>query len=358
MSVEPRGPGAAAASDAGIGEVFGFVRRFVPEALVDGPGWERLLDRIGDWPGWAIMSSVAGFEFRLWEAEPSADFVPSVWTSSALVDFFVERGRVAPAGSRPAALGAFLSRMSGDGWPASGLLEYDLVGLPSGERPDPGLFVNVGPYPQHAGMPPPGEVVGLLADALCLPRDDDERAAVERVCEALPPGAFAKSLGAMPSRERRAVRIQVDGISAGGVPGFLSRIGWAGPIPLAERTLADMLAAAARFSLALDVAPSGPMPHIGLEMSPFTRGLGSFDEWLGSVRSDWQPLVEHLVDRGLCLPSKGDALLEFCGVDWLWGIDGAPALKVYRTIVGPKVIVSDDGVQAKAYAGMIPLPAS
>ena len=345
-------------SGEGIGELFGFVRRFVPEALLDGAGWEHLLDRIGDWPGSAIMSSVAGFEFRLWEAEPSADFIPSVWTSSALVDFFVEQGRAAPAGSREAALGAFLSRMSGDGWPASGLLEYDVVGVPRGERPDPGLFVNVGPYPQHAGMPPLGEVVGLLADALCLPRDDDELRAVEGACEALPPGAFAKSLGAMPGRERRAVRIQVDGISAGGVPGFLSRIDWAGPIQLVDDTLADMLAVATRFSLALDAAPHGPLPHIGLEMSPFTQGLGAFDEWLNSARGDWQPLIEHLVARDLCLPSKGEALLEFCGLDWLWGADGAPAFKVYRTIVGPKVVVSDDGVQTKAYVGMILFPAS
>ena len=100
------------------------------------------------------------------------------------------------------------------------------------------------------------------------------------------------------------------------------------------------------------------LPHIGLEISPFTEGLGSFDEWVGSMRSDWQPLVEHLVDRELCLPQKGEAMLEFCGVDWLWGTGGAPSLKVYRTIVGPKVIVSDDGVQAKAYVAMMLFPAS
>lgn len=336
----------------------GFVGRFVPEALLDGSGWEQVLDRIGDWPASAIMSSVAGFEFRLWEAEPVADFIPSVWTSSALVDFFVERGRAAPDGSRPAALGAFLSQMSGDGWPASGLLEYDVVGVPGGEQPDPGLFINVGPYPQHAGMPPPTEVVGILADALCMPRDDSERAAVQRVCDALPKGAFAKSIGAMPSRDRRAVRIQVDGIAESDVAGFLERIGWSGPIPLTEDTLADMLSAAKRFSLALDVAPHGPLAHIGLEISPFTEGLGSFDEWVGSVRGDWRSLVEHLVARGLCLPQKGEALLEFCGVDWLWGTDGGPAIKVYRTIVGPKVIVGEDGVHAKAYVAMVLFPES
>ena len=219
-------------SSASIGELFGFVRRFVPETLLDGAGWEQLLARIGHWPGSAIMSSVAGFEFRLWEAGPSADFIPSVWTSSALVDFLVERGRAAPTGLAACSVGRFLvadeRRRFGR---ASGLLEYDVVGVPSGERPDPGLFVNVGPHPENAGAPPPGEVVGLLADALCLKRDDDERRAVERVCEALPTGAFAKSLGAMPSRARRAVRIQVDGIAAGGVAGIAQpdRLGRADP---------------------------------------------------------------------------------------------------------------------------------
>ena len=345
-------------SSMGIGELFGFTRRFVPKALLDDSGWEQLLDRIGHLPAWAIMGSVAGFEFRLWDPEPSADFIPSVWGSSALVDYFAEQGRAAPSGSRSAALGAFLSQMSADAWPASGLLEYDVVDVPPYERPDPGLFVNIGPYPQHAGMPPPGEVVGMLADALCLPRDESERETVERVCEALPPGAFAKSLGAMPSRGRRAVRVQVDGIAASDVAGFLGRIGWAGPLQLAEDTLMDMLTAAPRFSLALDVAPHGPLPHIGLEISPFSEGLGSFDEWVGSVRADWAPLFEHLVARNLCLPQKGEALLDFCGVDWLWGTDDMPALKVYRTIVGPKVIVDDDGVQAKAYVGIVLFSAS
>ena len=70
------------------------------------------------------------------------------------------------------------------------------------------------------------------------------------------------------------------------------------------------------------------------------------------------PLFEHLVARDLCLPQKGEALLDFCGVDWLWGTGDMPALKVYRTIVGPKVIVDDDGVRAKAYVGIVLFSAS
>ena len=66
-------------------------------------------------------------------------------------------------------------------------------------------------------------------------------------------------------------------------------------------------------------------------------------------------MVEHLVARGLCLAHKGEALLEFCGFDRLLGSAGV--LSVYRALVGPKIVVSDDGVQAKAYAGVLVFPA-
>ena len=253
-------------------ELFGLARRFVPEALLDGPGWERVLDRVGDGlPGSALVSNVLGFEFRLWDDEPSADFGPTLSASTPLVDFLVDRGRAAASGSREAALGAFLSRLSGEGWPANGALEYDVVGVPSGEQPHPGLFMNIGPYPENAGAPPPAEVVGIIADALCLPRDDDEHEAVQRVCEALPPGAFVYHVGTMPSRARRAVRVAVEGVEADGVPGFLSRIGWPGPIPLVADTLADMLARSARFALALDVSPPGPAAAHRLGDKPAAR---------------------------------------------------------------------------------------
>ena len=339
-----------------IGELFGLARRFVPEALLDGSGWARVLDRAGDGlPGEALVSNVLGFEFRLWDAEPSADFGPTLSANTPLVDFLVERGRTAPPGSREAALGAFLSRLSGEGWPANGALEYDVVGVPVGEQPYPGLFMNIGPYPENADAPTPAEAVGIIADALCLPRDDDEHESVERVCEALPPGAFVYHVGTMPSRTRRAVRVAVEGVEAGGVRAFLSRIGWPGPIGLVEATLSDMLSVSARFALALDVAPDGPLPHIGLEVSPLPDGLTCYDGWLASGRSDWPELLEHLVAWGLCLPHKAEALLEFCGLDRLMGSVGV--LNVYRAIVGPKIVVSDAGVQAKAYVGVLVFPA-
>ena len=102
------------------------------------------------------------------------------------------------------------------------------------------------------------------------------------------------------------------------------------------------------------MARDGPLPHIGLEISTLPDGLTCYDGWLASARSDWQPLLEHLVDRGLCRPHKAEALLEFCGLDRLIGPAGV--LNVYRAIVGPKIVVSDAGVQAKAYVGVLVFP--
>ena len=327
-------------------------RRFVPEALLDGPGWGRVLDRVGDGlPVAAVMSNLAGFEFRLSDVEASADFGLTLSAPSPLVDFLVDRGRIAPAGSRAAGLGAFLGQMSGDGWPVNGILEYDVVGVHGGERPDPGLFVNVGPYPENAGVPAPADVVGILAEALCQRRDDDERAAVRRVCDALPPGGFVHSMGAMPGREQRSVRVSVKGVEAGEVAGFLSRIGWAGPIPLVEETLMGMLAVAPGFFVALDVAPHGPLPRVGFGMTPSPTDQDDYVRWLYDAQHDWQPLVEHLVGSGLCLPDKGAALIALPGVNRLLGTLGV--LVVFQALAWVKVSVGDDGARAKAYSAIV-----
>ena len=329
-------------------DYFGFARRLVPEALLDGSGWSRLVDRVGSLPGSALMSRICGFEFRLGEVEPSADFGLMVSGPSELVDYYVECGRHAPPDSRAAALGTFMSELNHEEWPSHCALEYDVHGVPSGERPDPGLFINVSPIPSNAGVPPPCEVVEFLSDALCLPRDDRESEAVAAACEALPPDAFVYAVGAMPCRGVRAVRLSLEGLDASGVPGFLSRIGWPGPISLVKDTINEMLELAPRCYVALDVAAGGPLPHVGIGLSPHVDGVSIFDGWLRTGRDDWQPLIDHMVATGLCLPPKGDALGALYGVKRLLG--DRNMLVAYQAIAYIKITVSDDGVQAKAYA--------
>ena len=331
----------------------GFARRFVPSVLIDGAGWRRLHDRLNDVPGSAMASVPVTFEFRLWEREPSADLELTLFPGP-LKDRFLDQGRVAPAGSSAAALSTLLAQVDIETWPPYAILEYDVCDLPSGERPAPGLFVTCDDVDWSRESPAPGEVVDILAYSLALQRDDNERRTVEGVFDALPPGSWVNLVGAMPSRKVRAVRVQVEGIEASEVPAFLDRISWPGPIPRAMDTLTDLLSVATRFALALDVAPDGPLPRVGLEVTPFVNGRSCFDGWQTSTRSDWQPLIEHLIATGLCLPEKGEAVLECAGINHLIGPLGA--YFIHHAIFAPKITVSDNGVQAKAYTVMTQAP--
>lgn len=344
--------GTDAPAEADFEELFGLASSFVPDALLDGSGWESVLARVGGGlPASAVMSNLAGFEFRLWDSEPSADFGLTLTAPTALVDFLADRGRKASPGSRAAALGAFVSELSSDAWPSSGILEYDVVGVPGGAHPDPGLFINVGPYQENAGVPPPTEVVGILADALGMERDDNERSAVQRVCEALPPGAYVHSMGAMPGRELRSVRVSAKGVEAGEVAEFLGRVGWTGPVSLLEDTLAGMLAVAPCFFVALDVAPHGPLPRVGFGMTPSPSDEDDYVRWLYGARNDWRPVIEHMVNAGLCLPHKGDALISLANVNRLSHSLGA--LVIFQALAWVKVSVSDHGARAKAYSAIV-----
>ena len=56
-----------------FGAILTELRALIPRALLDGSGWERLLERVGELPG-AEVASRCGFEFRLGEAAPTTDF--------------------------------------------------------------------------------------------------------------------------------------------------------------------------------------------------------------------------------------------------------------------------------------------
>ena len=340
--------------DYDIATFFGAARPFIPNALLDGAGWDRLVDRVSGLPGWAVMSNVAAFEFRLRDSEPAGDFGTKIFRGSPLLDHYIEQGRASSAGAREAALGRFCSRMArSGGWPAGGMLEYDVWRVPPGERPDPGLFVNIAPLaqnPLNEAMPALGEALDALSDALGLERDIQERQAVESVCSAIPQAAFVNSVGAMPSRDIRSVRLVVEDVAGHEVAGFLRRIDFPGPIERVQEILADVLQTAPRLRLALDASPRGLLPRVGLELYPRVAGRG-FAAWLHSQRHDWAPIVDHCIAQRWCLPDKGAALLDFPGLDPIFDTQGL--LNLYRGIALVKITVSDRDVEVKAYAGMV-----
>ena len=86
-------------------------------------------------------------------------------------------------------------------------------------------------------------------------------------------------------------------------------------------------------------------------MTPSQTEGPDYVRWLYDVRNDWQPLVDHLVAEGLCLPGKGDGLIALPGVDRLLGALGV--LVVFQALAWVKVSVSGHGARAKAYSALV-----
>ncbi|MCY4580288.1 MAG: hypothetical protein OXD31_14745 [Chloroflexi bacterium] len=325
---------------------------FVPCSLIDGRGWGRILDRAGGLPGWAAVAS-AGFEFRL-IGDASADLAVAVFPGSALLDYYVARGKAATPGSAAMSLGRFFAQATGSeansGWFESAMLEYDVAVAEPGQPIDPGLFMRLVHHrPDWPSLPHPGILAATMANAMGWTEDEKEVRAVERVFAALPPNCQIGQIGAMPGRGLRAIRLIVDGVESEDVSDCLGRLGWPGQTGKAVAVLDEMGDVAPVFRLSLDVLADGLSPRLGLELYPPEQRKG-FDRWLTTGIGDWRPIVDRLEALQWCLPDKASGLLDFPGLDKLFDERGVFVL--YRGINHVKVTIEADDLSAKAYAGL------
>ncbi len=328
---------------------------FVPRSLIDDRGWERLLDRVGDLPGWATAANV-GFEFRL-VGDASADLAVVVWRGAPLLDYYLGPGK--EAGGSAASLAGFLARLADtetssgchrSDWFQSAMLEYDVAEALPGPHADPGLFIRlVHDGPNRPRLPSPGALAATLASAVGWMEDTDHARAVERALAALPPGGRVGQIGAMPGRAPRAIRLIVDNVEAKEVPDCLGRLGWPGQAGKAMAVLADMGDVTPQFRLSLDVSVDGMLPRLGLELYPPGESEGK-DPWLTTGRGAWRPVVDRLEALEMVSADKARGLRDFPGLDQLF--DERGVLFLYRGINHVKVTIEADAVQAKAYAGL------
>ena len=335
------------------------LRSLIPRSLLDGAGWERLLERVGGLPG-AATAAYCGFEFRLGEAEPAADFAIPLVRETPLESHCIRAGKGAEPGSAKAALARHFGR---DGGSRSCLveltmLEYDIAET-GAEKPPPGIFLKLrgpsgGRLLAGARAGEAGLIADLLADASGRPRDARERRAVERAFSALPARTEVVHAGALPGRTPRAVRLVVREIEASEAAGFLKRLGQPHPVEAMEAILADMHDLSRPFWLSFDVAARGVSPRIGLEMGPPARLRGGVRE---TTRRDWLPVIEHLEARGWSRPEKAHGLRTWPGRDKVY--DKRGVFFMYREVNHVKIVIEGDTVSAKAYAGMryVPAPA-
>ena len=332
---------------ASCGTILHGLRPLFPPSLLANAGWERLRQVAEALP--AVAARHIGFEFRLNNPVPAADFFVSIAPGTAIAQHVVHQGRAAKPGSATAALGRCIAQLDQPDsflsqWANLAILEYDLAEIPAGTRPEPGLFLRLR---SKADPDIQRFLASTLATAVGWPENSQECSEVERVFTALPPKAMFIHLGAMPDRALRAIRVVV-GIGEGAVPGFLTRLRYPGPIQPVEAVLACMRDVCASLVLSIDVTQRGVLPHLGLELY-VARG-----DWTAAQRSDWLPLIARLEERGWCSPAKAHGLRSWSGSDKVYAEKSS--FFAHRGINHVKITVGETVTQAKAYCGLGCLP--
>ena len=327
------------------------LRRFLPSALLDGAGWERLLARVDDLPAAAL--EYCGFEFRLHTAEPAADLLVAALPDNPVTAHLIRVGEAAAPDSPAAALARHLRAHAHPG-PDAAIeltgLEYDVAETPPGARPPPGVFLRLGAPPADGAQTLP---IAALANAVGWQDDAAERAAVDRAVAALPPGGHVAFVGALPGRAPRGVRLIVGGVGHDAVAATLERLGFPGSAQAATAVLAELRGPLPDFRLAVDVFAQGLSPRVGFEL--FMAGRASEAQpGLGVTWADWLPGIQALRQRGWCVPEKFRGLREWIGLERLYDQEGVRLL--HKGLHHVKLAVTagaEQQVLAKAYGSFL-----
>ncbi len=335
-----------------MGQLLARIRPQISARLIDGEGWERLLERACDVP--ATMAAFPfGFEFPLQDSRARADFGVSLVGDSRTATHFQELGRSHDADSSAAGLAWLLDETDRDDSllrrvvGRKMLLEYDIDTAPGGERLDPGVFL----YPVDDALAGDGRrlrELGAVHDALVFAGgwspDAAERRELERVYATLAPETLIKAFGTFPSRQR-TMRIAVTGFrSARGVAAFLERAGWPGsPSAVGDAvSFFEKRGAFAYMGVHFDITAGGVGPTLGVSF------FAQEKEWLKDIRH-WSALIDGIGEEGYALPEKLAELARWSTGSTTLLARGGPIMLV-RGIHHMKLVVAGDRVeQVKAY---------
>ena len=262
----------------------------------------------------AAVTTHFGFECRLGEPDPAADFLFA--TTIALGGREILGGRhpgiPAPTVLREDPAWARARRFC-ETWadPMAAIhdradhvwFEFDIAGPPAARRV-PNMFLS----PQAPDAPRSRvalvretveEGLQLLAGGSLLP---ESVRTLHAVLDALPPDAWVFQVGVMGARTPAPARVQVSAIDADAFLETLQALRWSGPIDALGEVIAALRPHVDDITYAVDIH-GGLGPKIGLECY---------------IPDDdaprWRAFLGYLVAAGLCLPAKRDALLAFPGV--------------------------------------------
>ena len=344
-----------------VGELLEQFRSRISPELIDGPGWDRLLQRARALPI-SLATSGFGFELPLHEPEPRGDLGVALFEGSLSAAHFEEWCRTRP--DDPATAAAFrllramgreseIQRIGG----TKLMLEYDIDPGRAGPPPDPGIFL----YPAPEVLSSKDAVLGLTGfhaatDAVTAAAgwtlEGTERNQIERVFSAMPPGTHVGSVGAFPARSD-GLRIAVTGFrKTRDFTDFLDRTDWPGQSEAVAPFLSEMEArdAFAHLAAHFDIPAHGGLgPALGVSF--YARDV----QWVKDV-DPWMELINGVGERGFALPDKLSALATaWSGAEAVFG--RRSMLLLVRGIHHIKLVVSGGRfTQAKAYVFVLILP--
>ena len=247
-----------------------------------------------------------GFECRLAEGPAAVDLHQALRRSRGdhhvLAAFLTQRDEGLQAHPAWAALQRFAAWWTGSYSDAAqeidGLfLEVDSDTSNVG-HPAPSVFFKLG----ATGGVPADRAMGLVQEllgVLGLPAVSARQSEVFAVCADR--AARITHIGAMLSRETRALRINVASGRAKDALALLCAVGWRGDFEAVERDAEWLQNAVGPVVCCLDV-DADVHPHVGLEC---------FIDEAPAPSGKWQRFLDALVGRGLCAPEKREVLLAF-----------------------------------------------
>lgn len=298
-----------------------------------------------------------GFEIRLWDKTSDADFcfkIPGPHPAETLSQLL--NGPNASAairdnpvwkhlesfGARWSATESLFRTVEQDLW-----LEFDSDQCRS-KTPIPGAFFRIRDLLRHGEDGWRAILEGTSA-LIGSPISPELARRLSLCLRGLPETAYGDHIGMMFSRPGDLVKVSGAGFDDTGALDYLSRIGWDGA---AER-LGSFLA---------ETTPMVDWLAITMELGPDVRkriGIEYHQSWEKRFLSNtpWRTILEYLVERGMCLPAKRDALVAWPGTSRHRFDREQWESLILRTIDHIKITCSPEGeIEAKAYIVVVKHP--
>lgn len=345
-----------------LSELLENFRDRISPVLIGPTQWLRILNRAATLPI-EMGAFPFGFELPLHEPLPEADMGVSFASGTKTASLFQEQQRIDKSNwttefverlfrqmeSPDATLREIVGRKL--------MLEYDIGSAGEDSRAEPGLFLRPNERPIIGAT---GQIhdVRTVVDALVAsvdwPRNETERANVDRVYLRQPEDTRIDSFGVFPSRTR-SIRLAIMGFKTQDeVADYLNEIEWPGKTLAVESVISRFRERTdvSRIGINIDVRETGIGPSIGLVLIVKQRYTKDSRYWLDGL-TDWDPFLNALEQEEIVLPEKLKELRRWVSKPTVL-FAKSRRFVLMRGIHHIKLVVANEGmVHAKAYIYLI-----